>query len=56
LEPDWADCSGEKIPRPFRRTYHATYRWSASRKRFEMKSGDLRKLDRENKKLMSGGL
>ncbi len=56
LEPDWADCSGEKIPHPFRRAYHATYRWSAPRKHFEMTSGDLRKLDRENKKLMSGGL
>jgi hypothetical protein len=56
LEPDRADCSGEKIPRPFRRTYHAVYRWNAARKHFEITSGDLQKLDRENKKLMSDGL
>ena len=56
LEPDRAGCSDEKIPRPFRRTYHAAYRWNAARKHFEMTAGDLRKLDRENNKLMSGGL
>jgi hypothetical protein len=56
LEPDRADCSGEKIPRPIRRTYHAIYRWNAARKHFEIASSDLQKLDRENKKLMSGGL
>jgi hypothetical protein len=55
LEPGRADCS-EKIPRPRQRSYHATYRWSAAQKRFEITSGDLRKLDRENQKLMSGGL
>ena len=56
LEPDRADCSGEKIPRPFRRTYHAVFRWNAARKHFEITSSDLERLDRENKKLMSGGL
>jgi hypothetical protein len=56
LEPDQAGCSGEKIPRPFRRTYHAIYRWNAARNRFEITSGDLQKLDRENNKLMSDGL
>ena len=56
LEPDWQDCSGEKVPRPLRRTYHAIYRWNAARKHFEVTSGDLRKLDRKNQKLMSGGL
>jgi hypothetical protein len=56
LEPDRADCSGETIPRPLRRTYHAIYRWNAVRKHFEITSSDLQKLDRENKKVMSGGL
>jgi hypothetical protein len=56
LEPDRTGCSGEKIPRPFWRTYHAIYRWNAARKDFEITSGDLQKLDRENKKLMSDGL
>jgi hypothetical protein len=56
LQPDRAGCSGEKIPRPLRRTYHAAYRWNAAQKHFEMTSGDLRKLDRKNNKLMSGGL
>jgi hypothetical protein len=56
LERDRVGCSGEKIPRPFRRTYHATYRWSAARKRFEIASSDLQKLDRENQKLISDGL
>ena len=56
LEPDRAGCSGEKIPRPFRRTYHAIYRWNSTRKHFEIASSDLQELDRENKKLMSDGL
>jgi hypothetical protein len=55
-EPDRTGCSGEKIPRPFKRTYQATYRWSKSRGKFEAIAGDLQKLDRENKKLTSGGL
>jgi hypothetical protein len=56
LLPDRDGCSGEKVPRPFRRTYHATYRWSAARKEFEVTAGDLNRLDRENQKLISGGL
>jgi hypothetical protein len=56
LEPDRAGCSGEKIPRPFRRTYRAIYRWNEVRKHFEIASSDLQRLDRENKKLMSDGL
>jgi hypothetical protein len=56
LEPGRADCGGEKVPRPLRRTYQATYRWNAAQRRFEITSGDLGKLDRENKKLMSGGV
>jgi hypothetical protein len=56
LLPDRDGCSGEKVPRPFRRTYHATYRWSVARKEFEVTSSDLNRLDRENQKLISGGL
>jgi len=54
--PDRDGCSGEKVPRPFRRTYHATYRWSAARKKFEVTASNLNRLDRENQKLISGGL
>jgi hypothetical protein len=56
LQPDRADCSGEKIPRPLRTTFHATYRWNAVRETFQITSSDLKNLDRENKKLTSGGL
>ena len=56
LLADRAGCSGEKIPRPVRRTYHATYRWSAARENFEIVASDLNRLDRENQKLMSDGL
>jgi hypothetical protein len=56
LQPDRADCSGEKIPRPLRRTFHAAYRWNAVRETFQITSSDLKNLDRENKKLTSGGL
>ena len=56
LLPESGDCGDEKIPRPFRRTFHATYRWSAGRKKYEITASDLNKLDRENQKLISGGL
>jgi hypothetical protein len=56
LEPDHADCGGEKVPRPFTRTFHAIYRWNAGREQFQITSSDLKKLDQENKKLTSGGL
>ncbi len=51
-----ADCSGEKVPRPFHRTYRATYRWNAARGKFEITATDLNRLDRENQKLISGGI
>lgn len=56
LLPDRADCSGERVPRPFRRTYRATYRWNEAREKFEISASDLNRLDRENQRLMSGGL
>lgn len=54
LHSDRTGCSGEKVPRPFTRTYHAIYRWNAHREKFEITSSDLKRLDRENEKLMSG--
>lgn len=54
LQSDKTGCSGEKVPRPFTRTYHAIYRWNAHREKFEITSSDLKRLDRENEKLMSG--
>jgi hypothetical protein len=54
LQSDRTGCSGEKVPRPFTRTYHATYRWNAHREKFEIASSDLKRLDRENERLMSG--
>jgi hypothetical protein len=54
LQPDRAGCSGEKVPRAFTRTYHAIYRWNGRRERFDISSGGLTRLDRENEKLMSG--
>ena len=56
LERDRADCSSEKTPRPFHRTYRAIYRWNAAKERFKITSSDLKRLDRKNAKLMSGGL
>jgi hypothetical protein len=56
LLADRAGCSGETIPRPVRRTYHATYRWNAAREDFEIITSDLNRLDRQNQKLMSDGL
>jgi hypothetical protein len=56
LLSDSAGCSGEKIPRPFHRAYHATYRWNAAREKFEITASDLNRLDRENQRLTSGEL
>jgi hypothetical protein len=55
LQDDSADCGDEKIPRPFTKTFHETYRWSARRQKFAVTSSDLKKLERENDRLMSGG-
>jgi hypothetical protein len=55
LQDGSADCGDEKVPRPFTRTLHETYRWNARRQKFEVTSSDLKKLDRENDRLMSGG-
>ncbi len=54
LQADSADCSGDKIPRPFTRTFHETYRWSTRRHRYEVISSDLNRLERENDRLISG--
>jgi hypothetical protein len=56
LLADSAGCSGEKVPRPSRRIYRATYRWNEGRKIFLVTTSDLNRLDRENQKLMSDGL
>jgi hypothetical protein len=56
LLSDGSGCSGEEVPRPVHRTYHATYRWNAARAKFEIIAGDLRRLDRENQRLVSGGI
>jgi hypothetical protein len=56
LLPDRSGCSGERVPRPFRRTYRATYVWNAPQQKFEITASDLNRLDRENQKLISGGL
>jgi len=52
LQPD-ADCGDEKAPRPFVRTFRATYRWNARRRAFVTASGNLGKLAKENGKLNS---
>ena len=54
LEPDRAGCGDEKTPRSLVRIYHGAYRWNARQGKFVFASGDLKKLDRENEKLMSG--
>jgi hypothetical protein len=55
LQDDRMGCGDEKVPHPFTRTYRETYRWNAHRGEFEISASDLRKLDRENAKLISGG-
>lgn len=50
------DCGDEKAPRPFERTFHATYRWNAQRRTFVTTSSNLEKLAKENDYLNSGDL
>jgi hypothetical protein len=50
------DCGDEKAPRPFERTFHATYRWNARRRTFVTTSSNLEKLVKENDYLNSGDL
>jgi hypothetical protein len=52
LQPDAADCD-EKPPRRFVRRFYTTYRWDARRGRFAAISGNMKKLDAENDKLMN---
>jgi len=53
LQPDAGDCGDEKAPRPFVRTFHATYRWNAQRRVFVATSSTLDELVKENDKLNS---
>jgi hypothetical protein len=50
------DCGDEKTPRPFERTFRATYRWNAQRRTFVTTSSNLEKLAKENDYLNSGNL
>ena len=50
----WA-AAAKRCRGPSKRTYRAIYRWNAQRDKFELTASDLKRLDRENKKLMSGG-
>ncbi len=50
------DCGDEKAPRPFERTFRATYRWNARRRTFLAASSNLEKLAKENDHLNSGDL
>ena len=50
---DFADCGDDKAPRPFVRTFRATYRWNAHRRTFVTAAGNLQKLAKENDKLNS---
>jgi hypothetical protein len=52
LQPD-ADCGDEKAPRPFVRTFRATYRWNTQRRAFVTSSGNLDDLAKVNDKLNS---
>jgi hypothetical protein len=54
LEAGSADCGEKRVPRPFTRTFRETYRWNPHRADFEIVASDLKKLDRENQKPMSG--
>lgn len=53
LQHDFADCGDDKVPRPFVRTYRASYRWNAHRRAFVATSSNLEKLAKENDKLNS---
>jgi hypothetical protein len=50
--PNAEQCDN-KPPRPFTRNYGAVYRWDARRLRFVEISGNMKKLDAENDKLMN---
>jgi hypothetical protein len=50
------DCGDEKAPRPFERTFRATYRWNARRRTFVTTSSNLEKLVKQNDYLNSGDL
>jgi hypothetical protein len=56
LEDDSGDCGDDKAPRPFVRTFGATYRWNTRRRTFVTASSDLEKLAKENDRLNSGDL
>ena len=53
LQPDRAEC-GQKIPRPFVRTFRATYRWNAQRRTYVTTSSDFNSLAKEVDKFSSG--
>jgi hypothetical protein len=53
LQPGFADCGDDKVPRPFVRSFRATYRWDPHRRAFVTASGNLAKLAKENDKLNS---
>jgi hypothetical protein len=53
LQHDFSDCGDDQVPRPFVRTYRASYRWNAHRRAFVPSSGNLEKLAKENDKLNS---
>jgi hypothetical protein len=55
-EDDFTDCGDDKVPRPFVRTFRATYRWNTQRRTFVTASSNLEKLAKENDKLNSGDL
>jgi hypothetical protein len=42
------DCSGQAVPPPYVRTYHAAYRWDAAKGAF-VSHGDLARLDKLNR-------
>jgi hypothetical protein len=50
--PNAAECD-RKPPHPFTRNYTAIYRWDAHHGRFVAVSGNMKKLDAENDKLMN---
>jgi hypothetical protein len=50
--PDAASCD-DKPPRPFAQNYSTVYRWDAHRGRFVAISGNMKKLDAENDRLMN---
>jgi hypothetical protein len=53
LQRDFAECGDDKVPRPFVRTFRATFHWNAHRRAFVTRSSNLAKLAKENDKLNS---